>query len=46
MKWLKKNCYKLSLLGIFIMSLSSCGMVAAKTANVPVGSNHCHVEHI
>jgi len=45
MKWLKKNCYKLSLLSIFIMSLSSCGMGVVKNANVPV-SSHCHLEHI
>ena len=41
-----KNYYKLSLLSIFIMLLSSCGMVVAKTANVPVSSKHCHLEHI
>jgi len=46
MKWLKKSYYKLSLLSIFIMLLSSCGMVVAKTANVPASSNHCHLEHI
>jgi len=45
MKCLKKNYYKLALLSIFIISLSSCGMVAAKTAIAPV-SKHCHVEHI
>ena len=45
MKWLKKNYYKLSLLGISIMLLSSCGTVAAKTAIAPV-NKHCHLEHI
>lgn len=46
MKCLKKNYYKLALLSISIMLLSSCGMGVAKTVNVPVGSNHCHLEHI
>jgi hypothetical protein len=46
MKCLKKNYYKLALLGISIMLLSSCETVVAKTANVPVSSKHCHLEHI
>jgi len=45
MKWLKKNYYKLGLLGISIMLLSSCGMGVVKTANVPA-SKHCHLGHI
>lgn len=44
MKCLKKY-YKIGLLSIFIMSLSSCGMGVVKNANVPV-NNHCHLEHI
>ena len=46
MKCLKKNYYKLSLLSISIMLLSSCGMGVAKTANAPVTVKHCHLGHI
>jgi len=44
MKCLKKNYYKLGLLSISIMLLSSCGTVVAKNATIATVSDHCHIE--
>jgi hypothetical protein len=43
MKWLRKY-WALSLFGISIMFISSCDMVAVKTASV-TASNQCHIDH-
>lgn len=45
MKWLKKY-WALSLFSISIMFISSCDMVAARTANVHVTIDHCHIESL
>jgi hypothetical protein len=44
MKCLKKSYYKLGLLSISIMLLSSCGTVVAKNVKSAHANEHCHIE--